>query len=78
MARKHSPPNFGGELPSFPQYRLEKPEFFGSTRLSKDIPRRAFCDKWFSVQKAGLDMLTPTSGMLQSLACALKMRHLRL
>ena len=58
MARKDSPTRFGGKLSSFPQYRLEKPEFFDSTRLSKDILRRACCDKWFSVQKAGLDMLT--------------------
>jgi hypothetical protein len=58
MARKDSPTRFGGKLSSFPQYRLEKPEFFGSTRLSKDILRRACCDKWFSVQKAGLDILT--------------------
>src|SRR5207248_8471019 len=59
MTRKDSPTRLRRELASLLKQKQQSPHMFGSTRPSISFLGQAFCDKSLSIQKAGLDMLTP-------------------
>ena len=59
MTEKESPTRLRRELASLFKQKHENPQMLGSTRPSMSFLGQAFCDKSLSVQKAGLDTLTP-------------------